>query len=110
MTSQVVQIEAKNLVWVGHRDPETGTWIAVCKALNLNAVGDTWAELQECANEAMALLFADLLENSELSDFLYRNGWRLRGPLPQPGVKPLFDVPADWNSNARFDELVGAGR
>lgn len=107
---EIVQIEAKNLVWQAHQDPQTGTWVGVCKALNLNAAGDTWAELQECANEAMSLLFADLLEEGELADFLHRNGWRLKTPLPKPGVQPRFDVPFDWNRNVRYDEVVGAGR
>jgi len=106
----IVRIEAKNIVWQGFQDPETGKWIGVCKALNLNAAGDTFQDLQACANDAMALLFADLLSEGDLQGFLRANGWSLGTPLPGPGVRPLFDIPADWNSKARYEELMPAGR
>ena len=106
----IVRVEARNIIWQGFQDPETGTWIGVCKALNLNAAGDTFQELQACANDAMALLFADLLKDGELQEFLRVNGWSLGTPLPAPGTLTQFDIPADWNSKARYEELVAAGR
>jgi predicted RNase H-like HicB family nuclease len=105
----IVQVQAKNIAWAGYQDPKTGTWIGVCQALNLNAVGDTFAELQACANEAMDLLFTDLLEDGELDAFLRRNGWSLKA-APSPGAHPRFDVPANWNSRARLNQLVPAGK
>lgn len=106
-TVQVVQI-VTNLVWAANRDPATGRWIGVCVPLNLNAVGDTWAELQEAANEAMGLLFTDLFEEGELATFLRQNGWQSQGPMPTSGRAPRFDVPVDWNRHARYDELMTA--
>ncbi|MBI2071605.1 MAG: hypothetical protein HYW06_03465 [Gemmatimonadetes bacterium] len=106
----IVKVEATNILWQGHQDPQTGTWVGVCKALNLNAAGDTFQELQACANDAMALLFTDLLNEGELADFLRVNGWSLGTQLPAPGIRPLFDIPADWNSKARYEELVPAVR
>ena len=103
----VVQVEANNILWQGHQDPQTGLWVGICRALNLNAVGDTFAELQAMANEAMALLFTDLIEDNELAAFLRKNGWSLKSALPAPGTKPRFDIPADWNSRANLDQLVG---
>lgn len=106
----VVQIEARNIAWVGYRDPETGRWIGVCHSLNLNAAGDTFAELQASANEAMALLFEDLAAEGDLDQFLSRNGWTLKTPMPAAGTRVRFDVPADWNSHAGYDELLAAAR
>ena len=101
----LVQIEA-SIVWESYRDPRTGTYTAVCRMLNLNAVGDTAAELQACANEAMQLLFEDLFETGELEKFLRENGWRPRGELPSPDKSVRFDIPADWRQRQRFEELI----
>jgi hypothetical protein len=103
--TQVVQIQANNLVWEAAPDPKTGVWIGVCRALNLNAVGDTWAEMQESANEAMVLLFTDLFTEGELPAFLRQNGWQQLGLLER-GKAPQFDIPAEWQKRARFDQLV----
>ena len=103
----IVQIEA-NLVWKVLRDPATDTWIGVCDALNMNAVGDTWAEFQECANEAMSLLFTDLFEDGELESYLRANGWHLGSPAPAPGSKPRFDIPFDSHRAASVEDLIPA--
>ncbi len=104
----VMQIEAKNLIWEGYHDPKSNMWVGVCNALNLNALGETWDELQQCANDAMATLFLDLFKTGELADFLRANNWRQVGATPAPGQVVRFDVPADWKRSARFDGLVNA--
>lgn len=101
------RIEAKNVIWQGAYDPESQMWIGVCKALNLNALGETWSELQECANDAMATLFVDLFVTGELAAFLRENGWQ-SGPMPKPGQVPQFDVPVGWRRSARVAQLVPA--
>ncbi|KKM70313.1 hypothetical protein LCGC14_1442010 [marine sediment metagenome] len=104
----VVKIEA-NIQWKMHRDPETHTFTGVCEALHLNAVGDTWKEFQECANEAMELLFVDLFEDGELEQFLRINGWQLLTPLPARGQpEPQFDVPFSLDRTASVEDLVPA--
>ncbi len=108
MVTVTAQIEAKNIIWEGYYDPKSNMWVAVCKALNLNALGDTWSELQECANDAMATLFLDLFVTGELAAFLHANGWRPRGEIPTAGQNVRFDVPADWKKAARVDDLVPA--
>ena len=90
---EVVQIEA-NLKWVVARDPQSGEYIGVCDMLNLNAIGDTWEEFTECANEAIAVLFADLVQENEFDAFLSERGWKMHGSLPRQG-SPQFDVPFD---------------
>jgi predicted RNase H-like HicB family nuclease len=102
---QIVHIEAK-LAWQAHRDPESGTWVAVCQPLNLNATGTTWAELQEMGNQAMSLLFSELLESGELPAFLRRQGWQTTQPLPRHDGNVQFDVPAGWQQAAGFEQLV----
>lgn len=103
----IVQVQA-TLVWEGYHDPKSHTWIGVCKALNLNAIGDTWDELQECANDAMQALFLDLFQTGELEAFLRANDWRRTGELPPAGGRVRFDVPSDWRKAARVDDLVPA--
>jgi len=104
----LVQIEG-NLLWEVVRDPHGGRFIGVCRALNLNAVGDTWAEFQECANEAIQVLFEDLFKEGELEEFLSRKGWRALTPLPPRGAgAPQFDVPFSLQRRDRFEELVSA--
>jgi hypothetical protein len=103
-----VQVDA-NIPWSVAQDPETGTWIGVCDALNLNAVGDTWIDFQQSANEAIQTLFLDLFEDGELDAYLRRNGWTTRGgALPPPTVKPAFDVPFDVR-RASIRDLVAVG-
>ena len=102
---QKVQIQAK-IFWVAHQDPTTGHWLGVCPPLNLNASGETYAELQACANEAMALLFLDLVEDGDLPAFMSKNGWKVVGPAVQPGRIPQFDIPADWKTGSRYEDLM----
>lgn len=87
-----VQIEG-NILWQFAQDPETQQWVGVCHHLNLNALGDTFAEVQACASDAMEGLFRDLLESNELDEFLRQNGWRVADGLPAPGQQARFDVP-----------------
>lgn len=99
-----VRIEAQ-IFWLARQNPATGRWLAVCPPLNLNAEGDTYAQLQACGNEATALLFQDLVEDGELATFLHKNGWQMIG-VPQPGTRTQFDIPADWRSHAPREEVV----
>lgn len=103
----LVQIEA-TIAWESYCDPRTGTYTAACRALNLNAVGDTFDELQACAKEAMQLLFEDLFETGELEGFLRTNGWRPRGELPATDKRVRFDVPFDWQQRKSAKELIPA--
>ena len=101
----VVRVEG-NIQWEVARDPDTNVYIGVCRALNLNAIGDTWIEFQECANEALGALLLDLLRSGEFDAFMHANGWRSTA-LPGPGVTPRFDVPFDVQ-RTQMRELVAA--
>jgi len=79
--------------WVFAHDQDSGEWLGVCADLNLNASGDTFAELHQCVGEAMQLLFLDLFRDGELETFLRRLGWTVTDPLPEPDSSPRFDVP-----------------
>lgn len=103
--SITVQIEA-NITWKVARDPDSGDWVGVCDALNLNAIGDTWADFQECANEAIELLFQDLFREGELDQFLLEHGWRPMTALPEPGRNVRFDVPNHTTIASSVDDLV----
>ena len=87
----LVKIEA-SLTWQFALDPQSGTWIGVCPMLNLNAGGETFADCQAEASEAIGLLLLDLFEDNELEGFLHQNGWRMMDELPA-GRTPQFDVP-----------------
>jgi hypothetical protein len=104
--SVLVRIES-NLVWEVVREGD-GPWMGVCRPLNLNAIGDTWGEFLEAANEATGVLLSDLLQEGELAAFLTRLGWHHSGDLPAPGIAARFDVGFDVKKRARFDDLVPA--
>jgi predicted RNase H-like HicB family nuclease len=86
-----VRIDAK-VQWSFAQDPDSGEWIGVCPDLNLNAVGDTFAELQQCVSEAMELLFLDLFREGQLEVFLRKHGWTPQIKLPKQGSTPRFDT------------------
>jgi hypothetical protein len=103
--TELVQIEA-NLTWEVFRDPKTGRFIGVCRALNVNAVGDTWGEFQEAANETLQMLLAVLHKEGKLDAFLRRKGWSVMGRPPTPGTTPRFEVPFSLERKKRAEELV----
>ncbi len=92
-TAQTVRVRIEaNVEWRVAQDPDSGEWIGVCPALNLNAAGDTFAELHQCAGEAMHLLFLDLFKEGELEAFLREHGWTPDIRLPKQGSNPSFDT------------------
>ena len=103
----LVHIEA-NVIWNAVHDRVSGYWMGACPPLNLNAIGDSWEELQEAANEAMQLLLMDLFREGELERFLRINGWRPLNALPTTNSVPRFDVPFVMQQRTRHDELVTA--
>jgi predicted RNase H-like HicB family nuclease len=103
----IVRVQAR-LVWEVYHDAAAGKYIGVCRMLNLNAVGETWAELVECASEAMALLFEDLFQEGELEAFLRHYGWHPEVPLPAPGTRARFDIPFAIEEKAHYEELLAA--
>lgn len=103
---QIVRIEGR-IFWLARQDKLTGQWLGVCPPLNLNASGDTYQELQAVANEAMKLLFEDLMEEGDLGRFLQKNSWKMVGNA-QPGVETRFDIPANWKQEARLEKLLAA--
>ena len=88
----IVRIEA-NITWQMAYDEQSSMWVGACPALNLNALGETWIELQENASEALGLLLQDLFIENELEAFLRTRGWRPITEIPPPGSNPSFDVP-----------------
>jgi predicted RNase H-like HicB family nuclease len=99
-----VRIEA-NVGWQFAQDPESGEWIGVCDVLNLNAMGETFREVQECASEAMQLLFLNLFKEGELEGFLRENDWTPQTPLPGRDSYPEFDT-SYQSKVTRLRELV----
>ena len=87
----VVRIEA-NVQWQIFRDPASEEWIGVCQALNLNAIGETFEDFFDCANEATQLLLTELLEKGELQAFLRRQGWT-PSAMPIAAATPIAGAP-----------------
>lgn len=102
----IVQIEGV-VQWRGGKDPDSGLYIGVCDALNLNVSGETWEEMQDLSREAQAALLHDLVKTGEFDAFLKRNGWYLQSPLPVPGSRMQFDLPSEW-SRVPVDQVVHA--
>lgn len=70
---KVVQAE---IVWSISRDSASGQWIGICDSIGLTASGDTYSEAVESCNQAMDLMFKDLLESGDLEEFLQLRGWK----------------------------------
>lgn len=79
----LIRIEAK-IPWMAWQDRHSGRWIAACEPLNLVLEGQTQAELSATISEGLQLLFHDLAESGDLSEFLRARGWRQAGqPYPE---------------------------
>lgn len=103
----LIQIEAR-VGWLVAKDRRDGHYFGVCPALNLNAIGNNWTEFQECANEAISLLFESLFKAGELEAFLRTQGWHTAAPLPPPGTRAQFEIPFTIEHRERVEEVVGA--
>ena len=79
--------------WTVAKDEESGLWVGVCPALNLNTDGETFPKLCEGMNEAIGMLFSVLHEDGELAPFLHERGWRIVGPPPAATSEPQFSLP-----------------
>ena len=66
MAATTVEIDG-TVEWNVAKDEESGLWVGVCPALNLNTDGKTFPELWEGMNEAIGMLFSVLHEDRELS-------------------------------------------
>ena len=73
---------------------ESGVWVAECEALGLTMEGDSLDDLHGVIGEACGTLFADLIEDDELDEFLRSRGWRASGlPDAPAGQEVEFEVP-----------------
>ena len=62
------------LAWRAWREAESQQWIGVCDALRLTALGNTWGELHQHADDIVDALFTDLLRTGDLDEYL-KQGW-----------------------------------
>ena len=92
MTIITIEIES-NLEWTAAHT-NSGVWVAECEPLGLTMEGKTPDELHDVIGEACGALFADLLKDDELDDFLQAHGWRATNLPETPSVGEVeFDVP-----------------
>lgn len=95
MVTKQVHIDAR-LEWRVFLDPQTNTWIGVCRAIGQTALGDSFNDLvHHGIRGVLDELFIELVESHELESFLRKQGWRLHEPLPPLGhdERYEFDVP-----------------
>ena len=64
------------------RVADSDVWIGECDALGVIVEGKSLDDVQTATDEALSLLFEDLLEDNELDDFLRDRGWALIDPVP----------------------------
>ena len=100
----LVRIEAQ-VQWIAKYDVEARVYMGLCPALNLNAIGDTWIDFQECANEAMGALFMDLFRSGEFVQFMRVKGWQF-SPLPAAGSAPRFDIPFETRQVSELSHTI----
>lgn len=87
MRHTVVRVAATGIEWYSKFDDEGNQWLAVCPSLNLNAWGDTYEEMVECAHEATGLLWEDLLDEGDFDEFLRERGWTTVSGYSSDGVR-----------------------
>ena len=95
----VVRIDGR-VEWHSKFDTEGSQWLAVCPSLNLNAWGDTYEEMVECAHTVTRLLWDDLVEAGDFDEFLHERGWTAKEGYTSHGVKASkarVDVPYTMN-------------
>lgn len=83
--------------WFSQFDNEGNQWLAVCPSLNLNAYGDTYADMVECAQSVTQSLWEVLLEDGDLEEFLCARGMivetRKLPPATGGEPRPRVDLP-----------------
>jgi hypothetical protein len=105
---QAIKIQA-NVIWRAKQSSTSKRWIGVCEMMNLALEADSVDELRSVINEAMHLLFVDLVVDDELTEFLHARGWSMIGGVPEKAQveNVAFDVP--WEllvaGNARDSQL-----
>ena len=87
------------------RVEESDTWIVECSTLSVIVEGDSLEEACSLADEAISLLFTDLLDEGDLDLFLKSHGWKLM--LPAPEI-PTENVRVPWELVVP-SELVAKG-
>ncbi len=79
---------------------QSGRWIGECKSLGIVVEGDSLDDVHNATDEAIDLLFADLVEDGELEEFLADRGWSLNEPIPD-AVSEGVSVSVPWELIAR---------
>lgn len=90
MKPTIIQVNAR-LRWVAWHG-EAG-WCAECEEPSLGAsvFADTKDEMMESIHETMDLIFRQMAKDGSLTEFLGKNGWSLKKPIPKKG-RFRFDV------------------
>ena len=66
-----------HIQWIARECRESGHWVGECGALSIALEADSLEELRSVFDEALDLLFRDLLEEGKLVEFLVSRGWEL---------------------------------
>lgn len=83
---------------------DSASWIAECETLNVIVEGKSFEEVCSLADEAICLLFTDLLDDGDLDPFLKGLGWTLKGPIPKVSRAPVrvpWEVVMPWELIAK---------
>ena len=95
LKNQVIKVRGE-VRWAIEETKE-GPWVAVCDPLGLTVQSDTWVELMEDIGEMLEFIFADLMQEGRLEQFLNQHGWTCQNqPSSEPAVadeRPRFDIP-----------------
>ena len=80
------------------RNPETGMWVGECDALGIVVEADSLDELHALVEEAITLLFADLIADGEARAFLEARGWtEIPDWLPSGIQDDAIEAVVPWN-------------
>lgn len=74
MNERTIDIEGKLQFRIWETD--SGHWIGVCDALKIVLQAESETEMANSVQESLDLIFADLIEEGELEQYLTDLGWQ----------------------------------
>lgn len=83
------------IIWIAHRDDQSGQWIGACDPIGVTTSGDTYKELVENITQVTDSVFNNLLKTGDLEEFLSLHGWKSRdvdAPEGEEAIEAPFNI------------------
>jgi len=92
MPMTIINVQA-NVQWNYCLDAKSKNWVAVCDVLGLVVSEERFENLSVAMNNALDVLFRELMAEGELDAFLKKHGWKKEGEPPKKSGRVHFEIP-----------------